>query len=190
MACGSSISVALDDEHTSSARRPSCRARALLDRPFGRKGAAVKLTASMRAALQQARHAPLRRVLEPGPGAPAWPAHPGTLHALERHKLLTRGEIRNRHGQPVTTWTITTAGRQALEPPEIFRRERDVYLAHPNPDLSGDYTTDPRRSRDELPVLDPDSLNNAWAQISAERRASAETPRDRARRLARNARAA
>jgi hypothetical protein len=105
-------------------------------------------------------------------------------------ELVARGELRNRDGFPVMTWTITDAGRQALEPPEIFRRERDVYLAHPNPDISGDYTTDPRRGRDELPVLDPDSLDSAWAQLSAERRAATETPRARARRLARSARRA
>jgi hypothetical protein len=150
----------------------------------------MKLTARMRDALEQARHAPLRRVLKPGPGAPPWPAHPGTLHALKRRELLARGELRNRDGWPVTTWTITDAGRQALQPPEIFRRERDVYLAHPNPDISGDYTTDPGRGRDELPVLDPDSLDSAWAQLSAERRAMTETPRARARRLARSARRA
>jgi hypothetical protein len=154
----------------------------------------------MRDALDRRRspHAPLRRVLKPGPArrpnrpaTPRWPAHPGTLHALERRELVARGEIRNRDGWPVTTWTITDAGRQALEPPEIFRRERDVYLAHPNPDISGDYTTDPRRGRDELPlVLDPDSLDSAWAQLSAERRAMTETPRARARRLARSARRA
>jgi hypothetical protein len=149
----------------------------------------MKLTARMRDALEQARHAPLRRVLKPGPGAPSWPAHPGTLHALERREFLARGEIRNRDGWPVTTWTITDTGRQALEPIERTKTEAPVYLRRPASDIAGDYTSDPRARIDDAEVTDPDRLNEYWAQDAAERHAATEDPRARARRLTGNTRA-
>jgi hypothetical protein len=150
----------------------------------------VRLTANMRDVLAAAAKQELRRPPHEGPGARPWPAAWQTLYSLVNRGLLEASVRKNRAGHELEVWTITDTGRQALQPPEIFRRERDVYLAHPNPDISGDYTTDPRRGRDELPVLDPDSLDSAWAQLSAERRAMTETPRARARRLARSARRA
>jgi DNA-binding PadR family transcriptional regulator len=149
----------------------------------------VKLTTRMRDALTSAKHGPLRRVLKPGPGTPPWPAHPGTLHALERHELVTRGELRNRDGWPVTTWTITDTGRQALEPIEIFRHDHPVYLA-PVGNGRSDYTTDPRNRVDDAEVTDPDSLESAWRQQAEQRRADAEDRRKAAQRLRRNLTAA
>lgn len=148
----------------------------------------MRLTINMRAALEQARHAPLRRVHPPGPGTPDWPAHFSTLYALERHQLLARGELRNRNGHPVTTWTITDHGRAALEPREIFRTEANVYLGHAVPATAagtaghGEFTTDKRYAVDPLPITDPATLDDAWTQLSEERRADAEDRRQRARR--------
>lgn len=148
----------------------------------------MKLTTPMRNALEQAQHAPLRRVHNPTtPGKPPWPAHPSTLHALARHDLVTVDQIRNRHGYPTQLWTITDTGRQALQPKETFRQQRPVYLARPTKN-SGDYTNDPSRRIDPLPVLDEASPE--WRRRAATRYADAADHRTEARRLARNIRAA
>jgi DNA-binding PadR family transcriptional regulator len=148
----------------------------------------VKLTAAMRAALKQAKHAPLRRVHTPGPGQPEWPAHPLTLHALERHALVTRDTLRNRHGHPVTTWTITDSGRAALQPREIIRREPIMYLGRAVPATAagtsghGEFTTNKAFAVDQLPVVDPATLDDAWTQEAEHRHAAAADRRERARR--------
>lgn len=147
----------------------------------------MRLTQHMRDALTKAQHAPLRRVHKPGPGAPPWPAAPNTLRALLRRGLVELGQIRNRDGWPVTTWTITDTGRAALQPVEIFRTERPLYLARPTKN-SGDYTHDPSRRIDHLPVFDEASPQ--WRRRAATRHADAEDHRQAARRTARNLRAA
>jgi DNA-binding PadR family transcriptional regulator len=154
------------------------------------------LTAHMRATLIQTRRGPLRRPHPPGAGAPPWPAAATTLHALVRQELVTVAEVRNRHGWPVTMWTITDAGRAALEPRERFRHQPDVYLTSAVPDTvtdgHGEFTTNPRHAlcREPVPVIDADTLNDAWTQLAAARRHAAQDRRAQARRLANNLRAA
>jgi DNA-binding PadR family transcriptional regulator len=126
----------------------------------------VKLTAHMADALTSAQHAPLRRVHR-GPGAAPWPAPPVTLRTLIRRGLIEQDTIRNRDGVPVDTWTITDAGRAALQPPEIFRQDRPTFLADhrrapwcdPNgpDDNKDDYTTDPGHRIDELEIVDEET---------------------------------
>lgn len=166
----------------------------------------MRLSTAMRAALTAAQRGPLRRPHAYLDAPAPWPAHPSTLQALERHGLLERHDLRNRHGHPVTTWTITPAGRSALEPREITRRPAPLYLARgsvryhvlPNGKWgvvkdedatgSGDYTADPARSVDRdpklgaLPTVNPDDLDPTWARHAEERRAAAQDRRDRARR--------
>lgn len=134
----------------------------------------MKLTNNMRATLKLAKRGPLRRIHNPNhPGPPAWPANHATLAALVRHHLLERQQIKNKRGYNVNLWTITPAGRQALEPAERFREARPLYLARgsvrfrkqPNgrwavitdsrSDVNeDDYTSDPRQSidRDRAPT--------------------------------------
>lgn len=125
----------------------------------------MKLTAHMRAALTQSVHAPLRRVHR---GSADWPAPPGTLHALVGHGLVVTARVRNRDGVAVDTWTITDAGRAALQPPEVFRQDRPTFLAdhrrapwcdptEPDLDHKDDYTTDPAHRIDELEVVDDET---------------------------------
>lgn len=124
----------------------------------------MKLTVHMVEALTSAQHAPLRRVHR-GPGAARWPAPATTLYALIRRGYLVAGQIRNRDGAVVDTWTITDAGRAALLPREVFRQDRPVYLAdhrraqwvdpaEEDEDRDDDYTTHPGLRIDELEVVD------------------------------------
>jgi hypothetical protein len=127
----------------------------------------------MRAALEQAQREPLRR-LHPLCGIAPWPAHHVTLAALVAQGLLEHAEHLTRRGLRLEEWTITDAGRQALEPIVIDRPDRPRYLAPAGgalryrkvPDLDarragkadaykweiagggGDYTGDARRSID------------------------------------------
>jgi DNA-binding PadR family transcriptional regulator len=126
----------------------------------------VRLTTPMRDALAAAQHAPLRRAHRAA-GADPLPAPAATLRALIRHGLLDAGSIRNRHGDPVDTWTITDAGRAALAPREVFRQDRPTFLVDhrragwvdPTSEErhDDDYTSDPRKRVDELEVIDPDT---------------------------------
>lgn len=158
----------------------------------------TKLTPAMRAALEKAkREDGLRRVHNPTlPGKPAWPANASTLAALVRHYLVTRTDDSNRNGWPRTTWAITAAGREALEPPEVHRDQRDEYVMRgPTPvdyewasttTIAGDHV----RRRAPLAKVRPDTLDPKWAADAATRHADAQDRKDRARRLARNVRRA
>lgn len=173
----------------------------------------MKLTPSMRAALEQAkRHDGLRRVHNPDtPGKPLWPAHPATIHALVRHGLVDYARTVNAKGHTVDLWRTNEAGDKALRPPERFRDERPLYLAngtvrfHTLPsgrwavseeDHDGDYSTDPSRSVDwddqmgALPQIDPDALKYTWRRQSADRHAGAQDRKALARQLARGIRRA
>lgn len=163
----------------------------------------MRLTANMRKVLTKAKHAPIRRPHPPGPGAPPWPEAHRTLYALVHHELVTRSEIRDRDGQPLTLWTITTAGRAALEPPELVKTDRPTYLSDrrkatpdwrdphdPEHEQPEDYTSDPARRIDHIEITDPDRLKLVWDRQAKARVAALEDRRDRARRLARSARRA
>lgn len=147
----------------------------------------MRLTKPMRETLELARKQELRRVHD-GNGSPPGP-HINTLNALVRHELLAASERRTRRGHRLQAWTITDAGRQALQPREIHRTEELFYLNHTGRG-AGDYTNDRTRAADDVPVLDPDTLHSAWRQRAEQRKAAAEDPRERARRLARAARRA
>lgn len=92
-----------------------------------------------------------------------WPAHASTLAALVRQGLLERSERVSRHGDALTVWTATDAGRDALKPKERVYAERPVFLGRgsselPDKDENTDleakgYTSDPRRRIDPLEVV-------------------------------------
>lgn len=158
----------------------------------------TRLTRLMRNALEDAVRQELRRIHDT-PGVAAWPAHPSTLAALVRHELLARSTRRSKRGHQLDAWTITDAGRAALRPRDIFRREPDLYLTRAVPATAlgvaahGEYTTNPEHAlcrEGDAPVIDPDTLDSAWTQISTERRHAAQDRRARARQAARNARTA
>lgn len=123
---------------------------------------AVKLTTHMRDALHQAQRNPLRRTHTPGPGKPPWPAAAVTLHALVHHGLLIVAELRNRHGWPVTTWTITDAGKAALTTDVKAPRDIPRFLSRPSRN-TGDYTTNPTRAIDDLEVVDAPAEWTRWS---------------------------
>jgi hypothetical protein len=107
-----------------------------------------RLTTHMRQALQTAAAQDgLRRTHDTEHGQPPWPAPPATLHALLNRQLVTHTRIRNRKGYHVDTWTITDAGREALNPPPRQHTTRPRYM-QPAGSRGGDYTTNPARSID------------------------------------------
>ncbi len=74
-------------------------------------------TRTMLECLQRARKQPLRRCWDGTPGQPPWPAPWQTIYALvDRGWLEATTVPKNKRGHKVTTWTITPAGREALEP--------------------------------------------------------------------------
>lgn len=78
-----------------------------------------KLTEPMRTMLTAASHPQgLRRT----PTTP-WPHHPNTERALLNRGLIDQTVILNGEGQPIETWTITSEGRQALNPPPRHIRD-------------------------------------------------------------------
>lgn len=139
----------------------------------------------MRDALDEAVCHELRRVYDEL-GDAEWPAHPLTLAALVRHGLLVHSTRKSKRGHRLDAWTITETGREALQPRERFRRETLVYLARPVPDHHGEFTTIRRHSIDDVPVIDTDTLSDAWPQLAEQRRAAAQERRARARRARRN----
>jgi hypothetical protein len=123
------------------------------------------ITANMHAVLTETRRRQegLRRLFDDVPGKPPWPANPSTLAALVRHGLVERSENRTRRGALVIIWRITDAGREALQPPQIVKPDKPLFLARGSvryrklPDnrwavdetgSTGDYTSDPGRSID------------------------------------------
>src|SRR4051812_5814616 len=113
------------------------------------------LTANMRAALRAARSQPLRRVHKPGPGRPAWPAHPNTLAALVRLELVRRDARISRKGYPTDSWTITDAGREALRPHTVVRRRPPLLVAAGWPDFTRDTSRAMRGEPGVLPDCEP-----------------------------------
>lgn len=146
----------------------------------------MKLTPRMRAALTDAKHRPLRRVHAPGPGKPAWPAHPASLAALVRHGLLEQGEARDKHANKVTTWTLTDAGRRELEPRHVFIEERDTWMARTG--SGSDWTKDPGRRMDDAPRMQ--QASPAWRRRAEAARLGDQDRQSLARHLAQQAKAA
>lgn len=110
-----------------------------------------KLTEPMRTMLTAASHPQgLRRT----PTTP-WPHHPNTERALLNRGLIDQTVILNGQGQPIETWTITSEGRQALNPPrpDLHLVHQPKYLARPGR-TTGDYTTRPHRAIDDLETVD------------------------------------
>lgn len=101
------------------------------------------LTPAMRDALRRARSEPLRRVHRPGPGRAPWPHHPSTLAALVRNGFVVRGEHHSRRGNRTETWTITDAGREALDPPPDPPKPDRPTLLVQRPGRSPNYRTLP-----------------------------------------------
>jgi hypothetical protein len=147
------------------------------------------MTKNMRDALHAATKQPLRRLHNPQPGTPPWPAHPTTLNALTRHNYLTLTERRNKHGWRLQEWQITDAGRQALNPPPRVLRDTPRFLSRPSR-TTGDYTANRHRAIDELEAVDPAEIDAARRYMARELHADASDRRVVARRLARNARRA
>ncbi len=123
------------------------------------------MTNKMLEVLIAIRHQPARRIFGDGEGKPPWPHGPSTLAALTRNGFVTRSERLNRVGHPLTEWTITDKGRDALKPRERLTRDAPLYLARPgsiryrtlpsgrvavddNYNGNADYTSDPHRSID------------------------------------------
>jgi hypothetical protein len=149
----------------------------------------VSMTKNMRDALHAATKQPLRRLHNPQPGTPPWPAHPTTLNALTRHNYLTLTERRNKHGWRLQEWQITDAGRQALNPPPRVLRDTPRFLSRPSR-TTGDYTANRHRAIDDLEAVDPAEIDAARRYMARELHADASDRRVVARRLARNARRA
>lgn len=152
------------------------------------------MTKQMHAVLQQAATQELRRTFDT-PTPPAWPAPPSTLAALVRHGLLERTERRTRHHHTMWVWTITDAGKHALEPTELFKDERPVYLGQVGYELGDDdhdelrekgYTTNPLRRIDPLPVAGPAST--VWRRKATDNTVAAIARKQRARQAADKAR--
>lgn len=120
------------------------------------------LTPNMRAALKAARAQPLRRVHDGRAGRPPWPAPAPTLAALARRELVRRGALVSRKGHRVDTWTITDAGREALEERFVVRRPRPLLIAEGWPD----FTRDPGRAMRGEPGVLPDD-EPAWLSEAA-----------------------
>jgi hypothetical protein len=94
----------------------------------------------------------LRRTFDDKAGHPTWPHHPATLAALVRRGLLEPREVRNRKGYRVQAWFITDAGRRALEPVLVIKRDVPLYLAPvsgrtSNPGRAVDYDRHPVTGR-------------------------------------------
>lgn len=94
----------------------------------------MKLSTHMQAALHNAAHPDgIRRHHHPNlPGADPWPHPPASLHALERHGLITAGRLRHRKGHEMTVWRITDAGRAVLNQPAKVERDtvRTIHAGH------------------------------------------------------------
>lgn len=140
------------------------------------------LTVRMREALQDAARQELRRVHDDQPGRPAWPAHPSTLAALVGHGLLERSERKSRQAHRLEVWTITPAGVQVLNPAPRQLEQAARYLSRPSR-TTGDYTSNPRRSIDELEAVDAPLR---WVEQSARVRREAQDRRERASQLRRS----
>jgi hypothetical protein len=83
------------------------------------------LTVWMRAALDDARRNDGFRLVhddKPGRPRPPWPWP--TIHALERREFVDHADLRDAAGGRYEKWTITDAGRLALDPPpQTVRRD-------------------------------------------------------------------
>jgi len=138
----------------------------------------------MRDTLEVVRRGGLRRVHD-GVGRPPWPAPWQTLYALQRRELIVRTERLSRKGDRVEEWAITEAGREALSPPVVPRRETVRSLRAPGgstrPMQLGIWI-DTRMPEPE--PVDPAGINPEWKRRAHERHVEAESPRQRARRLA------
>jgi putative ubiquitin-RnfH superfamily antitoxin RatB of RatAB toxin-antitoxin module len=144
----------------------------------------------MRDVLEDAVRQELRRV------DGRWPAHASTLAALVRQGLLERSERVSRHGDALTVWTATDAGRDALKPKERVYVERPVFLGRgsselPDKDENTDleakgYTSDPRRRIDPLEVVGEVSV--VWQRRTEVKRIQAQDRKARARQAAEKAR--
>jgi hypothetical protein len=149
------------------------------------------VTERMREALLEARKGPLRRVHDGTEGKPPWPAPAASLAALVKHGLLVRSERKSKNGNRVQEWTLTDAGREALKPKQVVRREAVRSLRVPGGStrmMQGGVWVDAAMPEPE--PVDPDEVDAAWFGAAAVRHAEARDRREAARRLSRNARAA
>lgn len=150
------------------------------------------MTKNMLAALKTAeKQQTLRRTHIPGPGEPKWPTgiHPSTLAALVKTGLLQLGEIRDRNGYKVTTWTPTDAGREALKPKAVIHKDTPRFMRRPSRS-GGDYSASHIHAIDELEAVDPGEIGEAWFGRAARKYAEAMDRRGAARMIARQRRAA
>jgi hypothetical protein len=113
----------------------------------------------------------LRRTFDDKAGHPTWPHHPATLAALVRRGLLEPREVRNRKGYRVQAWFITDAGRRALEPVLVIKRDVPLYLAPvsgrtSNPGRAVDYDRHPVTGRlMAVEALNPPSPEERLAEL-------------------------
>lgn len=141
----------------------------------------MRLTVHMHTALQAAaRPGGVRRVHQPDtPGRPPWPHPAATLHALVRNQLATKTIETSRKGVHVEVWTITQHGHTLLNPAPVVLTQVPRFLSRPSR-TTGDYTSNPGRSIDELEAVD------APQRFVRQSRALHEAEKDR-RRAAREA---
>ena len=145
-----------------------------------------RLTPRMRDALQQAARAPIRTTRPQSHRNPPQTPRKATLEALTRRGLLKPSERLNRRGEPIVEWAITEAGRQALEPRVVVRRDRPRFLAAQPHQIKYDYTYDPSKALlNAGEVLDPPS--DAWDAGARERWNTVRDRRARARQIGRAA---
>lgn len=139
----------------------------------------MKLTKLMRDALEQAARQELRRVHDDKPGKPPWPAHPATLAALVGHGLLERSERVSKQSHRLEVWAATDLAVRVLNPAPRQLEQAARYLSRPSR-TTGDYTSNPARSIDELEAVDAPLR---WVESSAQRHREAQDRRERARKL-------
>jgi hypothetical protein len=141
----------------------------------------------------------LRRTHDPDtPGAAPWPqlrggpANANALAALVRRGFLTRERIKHRRtGAPVDVWSITDAGREALVPKPVKRRDTPQQLRVATGGtkfMQGGVWVD-------IPIPEPekvkaDDLGYHWATAARDRHEGSRDKAARSKQLARNLRAA
>jgi hypothetical protein len=150
------------------------------------------MTSRMLEALRAAQNGPLRRVHDVEHGRAPWPAHHATIRALVDKGLLEKPRRRvSRNGHPIDEWFATDAGREALKPRHVAKREAVRCLRVPGGSTRmmqlGTWVQ--LRSPEPEPV-DPDEVDAAWFGAAAERHAEARDKRERAQQIAMRRKAA
>jgi hypothetical protein len=146
------------------------------------------VTERMLEALSAAENGPLRRVHDVEHGQAPWPTHPCSLAALVRQGLLERSSRISKKGHRIDEWHINDAGREALKPKPVVKRDPVRSLRVPGGStrvMQGGVWVDAGMPEPE--PVDPDEVDAAWFGAGAERHAEARDRREAARRVRRAA---